>query len=617
MIIRLIVIVVLLLCKFKFVPMLIVEGHPTVQCAQTGASFKVHSHRRWDRPYGSFTIGAKKFNSKYGGAMYSGFHFKPYYVPQTDLFKTVGGHEKLHCNYTFHPKVGWEVRLCDELDEVMKLRINAVQQTDPSTGKLITLQGWLHIEVELVDEEDSILMMYAQMYDEHLNAIGEFVKDPTEQCPSSDPQNYVSPTVYQYLPCSAIGAREAKPSEAVYMVNPDELVDKSLNVSRYFPPKEMKRKLHFTWRMNEYWCSRHYRIIPMIFVLTKKNRDNWITTTNNGNYPDPEFGVACRKLGEWKLYRKIPNSWLKPDWIGAADLKHPERGNLQCNNSIQEAPWIRGVFLHTVNQEYLHDDNLYTVALGILGCRTCQQNPYFIIEYSKFVGRCKGHIGKETSNEFYHKCNTNPNSPEFQGLTVTFDKYTEYVNNLTTVRSEYCHRPCRAPETVEDAIDISKQNASFTKPAIDVGHGLIHNTRSKSSVIGFRRGRKFHGIMCLIVTIFLMPVSNFLARYYKETYMDVQFKGVHVWYWVHVGGSISSMGVLLAGHFAMSHSIESWGRSKSEYAIFHHSLGWISIFTCILMVMYGGIRSAVMSRRKFLMKAHSIVGFGLYIFNST
>ncbi|CAL8144732.1 unnamed protein product [Orchesella dallaii] len=617
MILRLTVIVVLLLWKFKFlpVPMLIVEGHPTIQCAQTGASLKVDSDRRWDRPYGSFTIGAKTFNIKYGAAMYSGFFF-PYGVALSELFKQ-NGDEKLYCNYTFHPDIGWEVRLCDELDQLMKLRINAVQQTDPSTDKLITLQGWLHIELELVDEEDSILMMYAQMYDEHLNAIGEFVKDPTEQCPSSDPQNYVSPTVYQYLPCSAIGAREAKPSEAVYMVNPHELIDKSLNVSRYFPPKELKRKLHFTWRMNEYWCSRHYRIIPMIFVLTKKNQDSWITTTNNGKTRDPIFGPlhGARKLGDWKLYRKIPISWLIPDWIGAADLKHPERGDIQCNNSIQEAPWIRGKFLHTVHQEYLHPRNLYNVEAQIRGCRTCQQNPFFIIEYSKFVGRCKAHVGKDTSHEYYHKCNTNPNSPEFQGLNVTFDKYTEYVNNLTTVRSEYCHRPCRAPETVEDAIDISKQNASFTKPAIDVGHGLIHNTRSKSSVISFRRGRKFHGIMCLIVTMFLMPVSNFLARYYKETYMDVQFKGVHVWYWVHAGGSIGSMGILLAGHFAMSHSMESWGRSKSEYAIFHHSLGWISIFTHILMVMYGGIRSAVMSRRKFLMKAHSIVGFGLYIFN--
>ncbi|CAL8113310.1 unnamed protein product [Orchesella dallaii] len=626
MIIQLRVIVILLLWKF-FVPvpsMLIVEGHPSVQCAQTGASYLTDTRqsRSWHLHQGSFTIGAKNFDTKFGGAMFSGFHFNS--IRREDLFRPKRSDEyeekQKYCPYSFNPKSGWEVQLCDEQDKLMKLRINAVQQTDPSTGKLITLQGWIHVEVELVDKEDSIRMMYLQMYDEYFNAVGEFVKDPTEQCPSSDPQNYVSPTVYQYLPCSAIPVREPKPAEALYMVHPDELIDKSLNVAKYFPKKEMKRNFHFTWRLNEYWCNHHYIVVPMIFVLTKKNQDSWITTTNNGAYADERFKTS-RKLGKWKLYRKIPKYWLNPEWFGAADVKHPERGDLQCNNPILNVPWIREKE-HTVEEEYLHYDNFLHVATGgsgsrEYGTRSCQQNPFYIPNYSKFAGRCEDIYWKRTSNLYYQKCNTNPRSREWRGIHVhlTFEKYTTYINNVTTVRNAYCHQPCRAPQTVEDALNISKQNASFTKPAIDVGHGLIHNTRSKTSVISFRRGRKFHGIMCLIVTMFLMPVSNFLGRYYKETYMSVQFKGIHVWYWVHAGGSIGSMGVLFAGHFAMSHSIESWGHSKSGYAIFHHSLGWISIFTHILMVMYGGIRSAVVSRRKFLMKTHSIVGFVLYIFN--
>jgi len=39
-------------------------------------------------------------------------------------------------------------------------------------------------------------------------------------------------------------------------------------------------------------------------------------------------------------------------------------------------------------------------------------------------------------------------------------------------------------------------------------------------------------VICLIVTMFFMPVSTFLARYYKETFMNRQFKSVHLWYWV-------------------------------------------------------------------------------------
>ncbi|CAL8140781.1 unnamed protein product [Orchesella dallaii] len=591
---------------------LLVEGHPTIQCAQTGAGLR-YDHQRnrvWNQRQGSFTIGAKRFDSKYGGAMYSGFAT---YGSTADLFKQ-GSYERKHCNYTFSEYSGWEVQLCDQNDKKLKLRVHSVQQRKKGTGELITLPGWLHIEVELVDTGDSFRMIYTQMYDEYFNAIGEFVNDPTEQCPSSNPEEYVSPTEFQYLPCSAIGAREAKASQAVYMVHSDDLIDKSLKGSHYLPPKEMNRFVHFTWRMNEYWCSRHQRIIPMVFVVTKKNIQNWRKTTSDGKAADGRF-PTLRRLGEWKLYRKIPKFWLIADWIGAADIVHPSRGTLQCDTPIENAPWIRKTVEHTVKQEYLHDGNLYEVAPYIRGSDTCQQNPYYIPNYSTFVGRCKGHQGKKTSHDYLQKCNTNPNSPEFQGLSIRFDKYKEYVNNLTIVRKETCERPCRAPQTVEDAINMSSFEAAFTKPHFEVGYGLTHKSRQKASIARFYRGRKFHGVLCLIVTMFLMPVSNFVARYYKETYMRWQFKGIHVWFWTHVGGSIGSLGIVLTGQFAMAQTLDSWGRSRSPYAIFHHSLGWISVFLLILMVMYGGFRSSMLGRRRVQMIGHSIVGFVIYSSN--
>ncbi|CAL8138593.1 unnamed protein product [Orchesella dallaii] len=441
-------------------------------------------------------------------------------------------------------------------------------------------------------------MMYLQMYDEYFNAIGEFIKDPAEQCPPSDPEIFVSPTEFQYLPCSAIGAREAQPSQAVYMVDRKDLIDKSLNLSLYLPSKETPRGVHLTWRMNEYWCSRHYRIIPMVFVLTTKNIEDWRKTTNDGTIKDSYF-YYYEKTGSWRLYRKIPNYWLLPDWIGAGDIKHPDRGALQCNNPIWNASWIRGKFKHSLYQEYLHHSNVY------------------IVNYAQFVGRCQGHRSKNTSSSYFHNCNTNTSSPEFQGLNYTFVKYNDYVNNLTTVRKESCDRPCRSPQTVEDAINISKHDAEFTKPVIEEGYGLSHKSRVKTSLGRFWRGRKFHGIVCLIVTLFLMPVSHFMARYYKETYMDFQFKGIHIWYWGHVCCSFAALGVLLTGQIAMGHTLESWGRSKSLYAIWHHALGWLSIFVHILMVMYGGFRSAIQKRNKIFMIVHSMLGFlihGLNIF---
>ncbi|CAL8140851.1 unnamed protein product [Orchesella dallaii] len=601
----------------------LVEGHPTIQCAQTGASFanEKNTRRSWDLRQGSFTIGARRFDSKYGGAMYSGFSTKD---GTEHLFKlNPQSSQYYHCPYTYNKRTGWEIEFCDARDEKFKLRVQSVQQRKNGTGELITLHGWLHIEVELVDTADSFRMVYAQMYDEHFNAIGEFVKDPTEQCQSSNPAESVSPTEFQYLPCSAIGAREAKPSEALYMVHSDDLIDKSLKGSPFLPPKEMNRFIHFTWRMNEYWCSRHYRITPMIFLLTKKNIDNWRSVTNEGTRKDDTY-KSLRKLGDWKMYRKIPRYWLLPDWIGAADIMDPSRGPLHCNKSVynwgSRVPWIRGFRPHNVIDEYLHHSNLYKVYTdadgnSIVGSNTCQQNPYYIPNYSTFVGRCKEHKGKETSHNNLQKCNTDPNSPEFTGLKIRFDKYKEYVNNLTVVRKETCERPCRAPQTVEDAINISSLEAAFTKPPFELGYGLTHKSRQKASIARFYRGRKFHGVLCLIVTMFLMPVSNFVARYYKETYMSWQFTGIHVWFWAHVGGSIGSLGIVLTGQFAMAQTLDSWGRSKSPYAIFHHSLGWISVFLLILMVMYGGFRSSMLGRRRVQMIGHSIVGFVIYSFN--
>ncbi|CAL8140425.1 unnamed protein product [Orchesella dallaii] len=372
--------------------------------------------------------------------------------------------------------------------------------------------------------------------------------------------------------------------------------------------------------MNEYWCSRHYRIIPMVFVLTTKNIEDWRKTTNDGTIKDSYFELY-EKTGSWRLYRKIPNYWLLPDWIGAADIKHPDRGALQCNNPIWNASWIRGKFKHSVKQEYLHHSNVYTVyeGMGVIypGALTCQQNPYYIRNYAQFVGRCQGHRSKNTSSSYFHKCNTNTSSLEFQGLNYTFIKYNEYVNNLTTVRKESCDRPCRSPQTVEDAINISKHDAQFTKPVIEEGYGLSHKSRVKTSLGRFWRGRKFHGIVCLIATLFLMPVSHFMARYYKETYMDFQFKGIHIWYWGHVCGSFAALGVLLTGQIAMGHTLESWGRSKSFYAIWHHALGWLSIFLHILMVLYGGFRSAIQKRNKIFMIVHSILGFLIHGVNSS
>ncbi|ODM89367.1 hypothetical protein Ocin01_17315 [Orchesella cincta] len=609
-----------------------VEGHPTVQCVQTGSGYITPGvyQPSWHLRQGSFTIGAKNFDSAYGGAMSSSTGV---WSQDPDAPKKMFLDSK-QCPYRWHHESTHEVQLCDELDTRVKLRVNAVQQTDAS-GKKHTLAGWLHFEVELVDKSDSIRMVYAQMYDEYLNAIGEFITDPAEQCVASDPDKLVTPSLFQYLPCSAIGAREDKPSQALYMVHSEDLIKKSLKGSKYLPKEELNWGLHFTWRMNEYWCSRHYRITPMIFILTKNNIENWVKTTNNGATADDTFRFL-RKQGAWKLYRKIPNYWLLPDWFGAADIKHPERGPVQCNSPVfvgtgfnesltGEAPWIKGLKKHNTTQEYFYWKNRYLVAthgnIKLSGSIICQQNPYYIIEYSTFVGRCKKHIDteKQTSHEFYQTCNTNKSSPEFDGLSVNFIIHKNYTNDLHAFRKASCNKTCRAPETEEDVVDIAnlpdlKRNGTETVIVEE-----SHKHRSKDSVAKFWRGRKFHGILCVICTMFVTPVSLFAARYYKETGMKHVFAGLQIWYWIHVTNSLGLFAIYFSSQMAIRPSISSWGHSEDSFAKVHYILGWISHGIFILLLVFGGVRGgthgSAVAVRKMVMTAHSVVGFAQYMIN--
>ncbi|CAL8140446.1 unnamed protein product [Orchesella dallaii] len=104
-----------------------------------------------------------------------------------------------------------------------------------------------------------------------------------------------------------------------------------------------------------------------------------------------------------------------------------------------------------------------------------------------------------------------------------------------------CDRSTRSPQMEEDAINISRHDAAFTKKVIEGVYGLSHKSRAKTSIGRFWRGRKFHGIVCLIFTLFLMPVSYFMVRCYKETFMDSSSKGF-----------ISGIGVMLAAPSLLS-----------------------------------------------------------------
>ncbi|ODN06372.1 hypothetical protein Ocin01_00306 [Orchesella cincta] len=484
-------------------------------------------------------IGADKFASIFGSVMRSGV-----VDGSVPIFIGPDGVEKQDCLYSWNPGAARDLELCDEQDKRFKIKIYAVQQTD-SNGTTHLLNGWLHIEIELVDKSDSIRFVYAQVDDDLFNAIGEFVTDPLEQCPPSDPSVFLGPTPYQVLPCSAVGPREVKPSQAVYMVAKQDLLDPKTGEPSeplLMPIENLRHGVHFTWRLNEYWCNRHFKFRPEVYILTTKSIELWRINTKNGTATGQDL------YKDHFLYRKMPNYWLRSEWVGAADIKHPNRGDLKCDKLVTNdepghltgvATWINLTPKSTVKQEYIHPD--FQVGSVRFACQT---HPYEAprITYTAFGGRCtENHTvtRKRTSHDYLQACNTNSSSTEFEGLNFT--KYTQYTKTLNISRSLQCSNPCRGPVTVEDAINISNIFVKTVTKEDLLNPGLVHTTRSKHNILRFWRGRKYHGILCIFCAMFLNPVSLFAARYLKETFMQHQCCSIQVWFWVHICCSIASI----------------------------------------------------------------------------
>lgn len=120
------------------------------------------------------------------------------------------------------------------------------------------LNGWLSFEVHVKQE---IAWAFVQVSDERANAIGEFVTPPEEVCPEKLMTDASAPPKrQQYLPCSATGLQEAKPSQSV--VYTDKRY-KSADVDKeyiQFPNNStVGVKMKLTWRLNEYYCNRHQK----------------------------------------------------------------------------------------------------------------------------------------------------------------------------------------------------------------------------------------------------------------------------------------------------------------------------------------------------------------------
>lgn len=216
------------------------------QCVQLGHANAnvcgIGTYKNGVRP-GPWTIGTRKFDTKY--------NFLDFGYPCNSCINKPDLNRVCDPNTAYQHGTGRHIHPCVG-DNLVILKVHAVKQDKD------VMSGWLHFSIKLVDLLDEILAIYIQVRDEYHNAIGEFVTESKEQCEADDP-DLAQPSEYQVLPCGAVGLREAEVATALFMAQPDALQNRTAG-ERYLSKKNIKRGVHFTWRMNEYWCNRKLRI---------------------------------------------------------------------------------------------------------------------------------------------------------------------------------------------------------------------------------------------------------------------------------------------------------------------------------------------------------------------
>ncbi|ODM89155.1 hypothetical protein Ocin01_17529 [Orchesella cincta] len=621
--------VLLILCGAR-----LTAGHPSLMCAQTGAGTggagKKHPLLGWGSRTGYFSIGAQKYDSKYGAAWKSAHHHNGVpaglHYPAECFEREIPGNVESpfkvpHCPYKFNYFIVDLVDPCDRTNE-FEMKMYAVKQKGMD-GVERALAGWVHIELKLLDPSDEIRIVYLQMRDEYFNAVGEFVRDSNEQCPSSDEDLIVSPTNKQFLPCTATGLRETAPSQALYMVSREILLNETVKdpANGYIPEKDITRGIHVTWRLGEYWCNRHYMIRPEELNSSQRiqvsNSFSQTVTTQDTFEKRQNIGSELTGLA-------LTTSSSVPE-----DLKCDELILNDDGNPTGAAPWIFSSNRSSIENDYYNPKYLHNVKGSGDQFQSCQLDPSRVgpDKARVFSGRC-AHLFQTVNlttgapinprNDQFQDCNMNSSSREFQGIKIVFQNSSDYRNQLYTNRTGFCNNSCRSPVDNKDVEEIK------VYPVTDKGFVRIktkssYSERTSDSLAKFWRGRKFHGILCIICTMFVTPVSLFAARYLKETGMKHVFAGLQIWYWIHVANSLGLFAIYYSSQMAIQPSIASWGHSEDDFATTHYILGWISHAIFTLMLVFGGVRGgthgSAVKIRKMIMTAHSVVGFAQYWIN--
>ncbi|XP_035707231.1 uncharacterized protein LOC118435356 [Folsomia candida] len=124
--------------------------------------------------------------------------------------------------------------------------------------------------------------------------------------------------------------------------------------------------------------------------------------------------------------------------------------------------------------------------------------------------------------------------------------------------------------------------------------------------------RLIHGIFMTILVMFVTPVSFFMTRYFKETFMNNRIFLHHVWYFVHLSLSFITVLLFIVGLTRQIGSKAIFGVSLSHAATAHRIMGWISVVISGLLFLLGGIRPLNRQFRGVIIILHGVMGFLFY-----
>lgn len=228
------------------------------------------------------------------------------------------------------------------------------------------------------------------------------------------------------------------------------------------------------------------------------------------------------------------------------------------------------------------------------------------------------HYKKEVSHDTPQGCNLDATSEEYKPVLAKYGQsmttYSNFINVLTINRTRLCQVECKVP-TAANISDILKFTDTSGETKFSIITKVYTASRVESRVEKFNLGRKYHGLLCVYWTVFLLPISLFCARYMKETCMRVDCMGAHFWFWIHIGTSLLSLAMFVSSLTALWLYTSIWGRSLHPSGKLHRVLGYMSATLFFLMITLGCFRAIHVRRRLVVMTIHSILGFLIYIFN--